>query len=82
MNTATPLDDRAPIIASAAPRRRNRRLRAALVGAVAVAAVGVAGQHVTASPSGGHEARMSAIPTPCDGFSDCIYTAYWYAFLR
>lgn len=19
---------------------------------------------------------------PCDGFMDCIYTAYWYAFLR
>lgn len=29
----------------------------------------------SAFPMGRHDA-------PCDGFMDCIYTAYWYAFLR
>ena len=25
---------------------------------------------------------MGRHDAPCDGFMDCIYTAYWYAFLR
>ncbi|WP_156373096.1 hypothetical protein [Pseudorhodoferax sp. Leaf267] len=25
---------------------------------------------------------MGRRDAPCDGFMDCIYTAYWYAFLR
>jgi hypothetical protein len=38
--------------------------------------------HVTQPEEPRQWAMMSAIPTPCDGFADCIYTAYWYAFLR
>lgn len=25
---------------------------------------------------------MGRHDAPCDGFMDCIYTAYWWAFLR
>ncbi len=64
-------------------RARTRRgIGAAAVSLAAVAGVGVAAQHITRPHAADHEARMSAIPTPCDGFGDCIYTAYWYVFLR
>ena len=51
-----------------------------LLAAVAAAGFGVSQMTDAAEPA--HEARMSAIPTPCDGFADCIYTAAWYAFWR
>ena len=43
--------------------------------ALAVAAVIGASLSSNAFAMGRHDA-------PCDGFMDCIYTAYWYAFLR
>jgi hypothetical protein len=65
-------------------RRPRRRVRAG-VAALCLAAVvtgGMAVHHVTQPEEPRQWAMMSAIPTPCDGFADCIYTAYWYAFLR
>jgi hypothetical protein len=58
------------------------RIAAASVSVAALAAVGLAVHQVNQHEESSGEARMSAIPTPCDGFADCIYTAYWYAFLR
>ena len=77
-NTPTSTSDTA-----AAPRHRRtkRHVSAVAVALAAVAAVGVTAHQVDHSDDGGHDA-MTAIPTPCDGFADCIYTAYWYAFLR
>jgi len=57
------------------------RLTAASVSVAALAAVGLAVHQLNEPEESGGEA-MTAIPTPCDGFADCIYTAYWYAFLR
>ena len=44
--------------------------------ALAVAALmGVSLASAPAFAMGRHDA-------PCDGFMDCVYTAYWWAFLR
>jgi hypothetical protein len=63
--------------------RSRARLRVGM-SALAIAALGGAGlgarslaHHSEPAPE-----AMSAIPTPCDGFMDCVYTAYWYYFLR
>jgi hypothetical protein len=64
---------------------RVRTLLRARVVALSVAAVvagGITAHHVTQPTEPTHEAMGRVIPTPCDGFADCIYTAYWYAFLR
>ena len=82
MSNNTPTTNASNVIAAPRHRRTNRHIRAAAVALAAVAAVGVTVQQVNHSDDGGHDARMSAIPTPCDGFGDCVYTAYWYAFLR
>jgi hypothetical protein len=66
------------------PREARRRtgFRARVVFAVAaVAAVGITVHHVN-QPTEPTSEAMTAIPTPCDDFMDCIYTAWWYAFLR
>jgi hypothetical protein len=66
------------------PREARCRtgVRARVVLAVAaVAAAGVTIHHVNQPTEPASEA-MTAIPTPCDDFMDCIYTAWWYAFLR
>jgi hypothetical protein len=62
-------------------RTRVRAGVAALSVAVVVAG-GVTAHHVSQPSEPTQEAMGRAIPTPCDGFADCIYTAYWYAFLR
>ena len=82
MSNNTPTTSTSDTIAAPRHRRTTRHLRAAAVALAAVVAVGVTAHQVDHSDDGGHDARMSAIPTPCDGFADCIYTAYWYAFLR
>ena len=82
MSNNTPTTSTSDAIAAPRHRRTKRHVCAAAVALAAVAAVGVTAHQVNHSDDGGHDARMSAIPTPCDGFADCIYTAYWYAFLR
>jgi hypothetical protein len=77
----TPTTSTPDAIAAPRHRRSKRHVRAVAVALAAVAAVGVTAQQVNRSDDGGHDA-MTAIPTMCDGFADCIYTAYWYAFLR
>ena len=52
------------------------------VSLAAVAATGFGVSQLTDNAEPESEARMTAIPTPCDGFADCIYTAAWYAFWR
>ena len=82
MSNNTPTTSTFDAIAAPRHRRTKRHVRAAAVALAAVATVGVTAHQVNHSDDGGHDARMSAIPTMCDGFADCIYTAYWYAFLR
>jgi hypothetical protein len=61
------------------PTRRRARLAAAAL--ATVVAGGIAANHVAeAAPA--RSVAMTAIPTPCDDFADCIYTAVWYVFYR
>jgi hypothetical protein len=70
-----------PTMSVRQPRVRTW-VRARLVLAVAaVAALGITVHHVN-QPSEPESEAMTAIPTPCDDFMDCVYTAWWYAFLR
>lgn len=63
------------------PARNRRRGRLAAAAVATIIAGGIATSQATeAAPA--LPTRMSAIPTPCDGFADCIYTAVWYAFYR
>ncbi len=63
------------------PTRNLRRGRLAAAAVATIIAGGIATSGATeAAPS--LPTRMSAIPTPCDDFADCIYTAVWYAFYR
>ena len=68
--------------APTSPVRARNRIRLAAVSLAAVAAASFGVSQLTDASEPEHEARMSAIPTPCDGFADCIYTAAWYAFWR
>ena len=67
--------------AGARVRTRVRAGVAALSVAVVVAG-GVTAHRVSQPSEPTQEAMGRAIPTPCDDFADCIYTAWWYAFLR
>jgi hypothetical protein len=62
--------------------QRRGKLRVAAVGVAAAIAAGVATHHVNQPADPEPEAMGRVIPTPCDGFADCVYTAYWYYFLR
>ena len=62
--------------------RARTRVRAGVAAVAVVVAGGVAAHHVSQPSEPAQEAMGRAIPTPCDDFADCIYTAWWYAFLR
>jgi hypothetical protein len=66
----------------AVPVQTRVRARIAALAVAAVVAGGVTVHHVSQPSEPTHEAMGRVVPTPCDGFADCIYTAYWYAFLR
>ncbi len=66
-----------------AVRTRTRvRARVAALSVAAAVTGGIATHHLTQPTEPKHDAMGPVIPAPCDDFADCVYTAYWYYFLR
>lgn len=69
-------------ITQPAARPRSRvRLGISALAVAALAGTGLAANSLTQPDEPAPEA-LSAIPAPCDDLMDCVYTAYWYYFLR